>query len=57
MNFKQLKLLALCCMVFDHVTRIFPPSEALLPLAAALETAGHLDAALWLLEDVPLRHR
>lgn len=54
MNFKQLKLLALCCMVFDHVTRIFPPSEALLPLAAALETAGHLDAALWLLEDVPL---
>lgn len=24
MNYKQLKIFAMCCMVFDHAVRIFP---------------------------------
>lgn len=54
MNYKQLKLFAMACMLFDHVTRIFPLEKLFLPLAVRLETAGHLGPAMWLLDDLPL---
>jgi len=50
MNYKQLKLLAR--MVFDHVTRVFPLTRLLLPLAVSMETA-HPALADWLLDGLP----
>lgn len=52
MNYKQLKLFAMVCMVFDHTVRIFPLADMLLPLAVRVE-AGNPDLARWLLEDLP----
>lgn len=54
MNYKQLKCFAMACMVFDHVTRIFPLEHLFLPLAVRMEEAGHLGLAMWLLDDLPL---
>lgn len=54
MNYRQLKLFAICSMVFDHVVRIFPLYYMLLPLALPFWDAGRDDIAVWLTED--LRH-
>lgn len=52
MNYKHLKILAVLCMAFDHVTRIFPLYRIFIPLADRLYTAGHDAAGDWLLEDL-----
>lgn len=54
MNYKQLKIFAVCCMVFDHVVRIFPLYRMLAPLADLLWSAGYGSAADWLLDDFSL---
>jgi len=51
MNHKQLKVFAICCMVFDHVVRIFPLERMLAPLADRLWNLGYAGLADWLLED------
>ena len=53
MNYKQLKILAILCMVFDHVVRIFPLYRMFSPLADRLWSAGHDAAADWLLDGLP----
>lgn len=52
MNYKQLKIFAVCCMVFDHVTRIFPIHRMLLPLGERLWMGGHENLAEWVMEDL-----
>ena len=47
MNYKQLKILAVLCMVFDHVIRIFPLYRMFAPLADWLWSGGHDAAADW----------
>ena len=54
MNYKQLKILAVLCMVFDHVIRIFPLYRMFAPLADWLWSGGHDAAADWLLDGLPL---
>ena len=54
MNYKQLKIFAMCCMVFDHVVRIFPLGSPFAPLADALWNGGHGALADWVLEDLTL---
>ena len=51
MNYKQLKIFAMCCMVFDHVVRIFPLGQILAPLADLLWGRGYGNLADWLLDD------
>lgn len=53
MNYKQLKILAILCMAFDHVVRIFPLYRMFSPLADRLWSAGHDAAADWLLNGLP----
>lgn len=53
MNCKQLKIFAVCSMVFDHVIRIFPLGCAFAPLADALWEAGYLSLSEWVLNDLP----
>lgn len=52
MNYKQLKLLAISCMVFDHVVRIFPLHRIFAPLADWLWSAGYDAAANWVLDGL-----
>lgn len=54
MNHKQLKIFAICCMVFDHAIRIFPLERMAAPLADRLWSLGYAGLADWLLEDFPL---
>lgn len=54
MNYKQLKIFAVCCMVFDHVVRVFPLERMLAPLGDALWRMGYAGLADWLLDDFPL---
>lgn len=54
MNYKQLKLFAMCCMVFDHAVRIFPLHEIFGPLADLLWSKGYGGLADWLLDDCVL---
>lgn len=54
MNYKQLKLFAMCCMVFDHVVRIFPLGQIFAPLADLLWSKGYGGLADWLLDDCTL---
>ena len=54
MNHRQLKILAVCCMVFDHVARIFPLYRTLAPLADWLWEAGYGGLADWVLDSLPL---
>lgn len=54
MNYKQLKILAVCCMVFDHMVRIFPLNRMLAPLGDVLWRTGYGGLADWLLEDFTL---
>lgn len=51
MNYKQLKLFAMGCMVFDHAVRIFPLHEIFGPLADLLWSKGYGGLADWLLDD------
>lgn len=51
MNYKQLKIFAMCCMVFDHAARIFPLGQIFAPLADLLWSKGYGDLADWLLDD------
>lgn len=54
MNYKQLKLFAMCCMVFDHAVRIFPLGQIFAPLADLLWSKGYGGIADWLLDDCAL---
>lgn len=54
MNYKQLKIFAMCCMVFDHIVRIFPLYRMFGPLADLLWDSGYTGLSDWLLEDLPL---
>ena len=45
MNYKQLKIFAMCCMVFDHVVRIFPLYQIFGLLADFLWSRGY--GGLW----------
>lgn len=54
MNYKQLKLFAMCCMVFDHAVRIFPLGQIFAPLADLLWSRGYGGLAGWLLNDCTL---
>ena len=54
MNYKQLKIFAMCCMVFDHAVRIFPLEQMFAPLADLLWSKGYGDLAGWLLGDCVL---
>lgn len=51
MNRVQLKLLAVVCMVFDHLVRIFPLYWLFAPLADALWASGYDRAADWVLHE------
>lgn len=51
MNYRQLKLFAMCCMVFDHAVRIFPLAQIFAPLADLLYNNGHEGLADWLLDE------
>lgn len=51
MNHKQLKIFAMCCMVFDHAVRIFPLGQIFAPLADLLWSKGYGGLADWLLDD------
>lgn len=52
MNYKQLKILAVLCMAFDHVVRIFPLHRMVAPLADRLCVSGHDAAADWVLNEL-----
>ena len=52
MNYKQLKIFAACCMLFDHAVRIFPLYQMAAPLADWLWSNGHTAAAAWVLADL-----
>lgn len=54
MNYKQLKLFAMCCMVFDHAVRIFPLGQIFAPLSDLLWSRGYGGLAGWLLDDCTL---
>ena len=54
MNYKQMKIFAMCCMVFDHVVRIFPLGQLFAPLADLLWNKGYGGLADWLLDDCVL---
>ncbi len=54
MNYKQMKIFAVCCMVFDHIVRLFPLHRMFAPLADILWNAGWGGVAEWLLEDFTL---
>ncbi len=52
MNYKQLKIFAVCSMVFDHVIRIFPLAGMLAPLADFSWSRGYGGLADWLLDSL-----
>ena len=52
MNHKQLKIFAICCMVFDHAVRIFPLHQIFGPLADLLWSAGYGGLADWVLDSL-----
>lgn len=54
MNYRQLKIFAILCMVFDHVVRIFPLYRMLGPLADWLCVSGHDAASDWVLNELTL---
>lgn len=51
MSYKQLKIFAIGCMVFDHTVRIFPLYQIFAPLADLLWSGGCGGLADWLLEE------
>ncbi len=53
MSSKQLKILALISMFFDHFIRIFPLSDAMVPIADWVSSMGQEDLSIWLLSWIP----
>lgn len=53
MNSKQLKILALISMLFDHFTRIFPLSDAIVPVADRFASIGLENLSIWIMSWVP----
>lgn len=51
MSYKQLKIFAIGCMVFDHTVRIFPLHQIFAPLADLLWSGGYGGLADWLLDE------
>ena len=51
MSYKQLKIFAIGCMVFDHTVRIFPLYQIFAPLADLLWSGGYEGLADWLLDE------
>ena len=51
MSYKQLKIFAIGCMVFDHTVRIFPLYQIFTPLADLLWSGGYGGLADWLLDE------
>ena len=51
MSYKQLKIFAIGCMVFDHTVRIFPLYQIFAPLADLLWSGGCGGLADWLLDE------
>ncbi|WP_243414161.1 TraX family protein, partial [Oscillibacter sp. CU971] len=51
MSYKQLKIFAIGCMVFDHTVRIFPLYQIFAPLADLLWSGGYGGLADWLLDE------
>lgn len=54
MSYKQLKIFAIGCMVFDHTVRIFPLYQIFAPLADLLWSGGYEGLAGWLLDECVL---
>lgn len=53
MNSKQLKILALISMFFDHFIRIFPLSDAIVPAADWLSSIGQENLSVWAMSRIP----
>ncbi len=53
MNSKQLKNLALASMFFDHWIRIFPLSDAIVPVADWLSSIGQESLGIWIMSWIP----
>lgn len=53
MNSKQLKILALISMLFDHFIRIFPLSDAIVPVADRFASIGLENLSIWIMSWVP----
>ena len=51
MSYKQLKIFAIGCMVFDHTVRIFPLHQIFAPLADFLWSGVYGGLADWLLDE------
>lgn len=54
MNDQQLKIFAVCCMVFDHAVRIFPLYWLFAPLSDGLWAGGRDAASDWVSNDLTL---
>ena len=54
MNYRQLKIFAVVCMVFDHAVRIFPLENFFAPLGDFLWNCGYRGLCDWLMEDLTL---
>lgn len=53
MNSKQLKILALVSMLFDHFIRIFPLSDVIAPAGDWLFSIGQEELSVWAMSCVP----
>lgn len=53
MNSKQLKILALASMLFDHLIRIFPLWGAIIPVADWLSSIGQEQLSIWIMSWIP----
>ncbi|MCI8574398.1 MAG: hypothetical protein HFF89_08185 [Oscillibacter sp.] len=54
MNYRQLKIFAVVCMVFDHVVRIFPLDNFFAPLGDFFWNCGWNGLSDWLMNDFTL---
>ncbi|WP_312281560.1 TraX family protein [Oscillibacter sp.] len=53
MSSKQLKILALISMFFDHFIRIFPLSDAMAPIADWVSSIGQENLSVWIMSWIP----
>ncbi len=51
MNYRQLKIFAVGCMLFDHAVRIFPLSDLFAPLGDFFWNCGLTGLCDWLMDD------
>ncbi|WDV44820.1 TraX family protein [Clostridiaceae bacterium M8S5] len=54
MNHKNLKIIALCSMIFDHTFRIFSLDNVVIPVCNYLDHKGYSDLGWWLIEWFPM---